>query len=178
MSTKYTHLTHSSESVVVRLGLAHRLSLVGYQRDRAPKPIGFWYSVDEDWERWCHDENFGAKDYAHQFSVDLGDTNILRLTTIKEIYEFGVKYRPPLLEDEPRGLHLDHMYIDWTRVAEEYDGIEIAPYQYPIRLEPEFMWYYGWDCASGCIWRGPHVKLTYIGPWSLSEKEMSDAELS
>jgi hypothetical protein len=40
--------------------------------------------------------------------------------------------------------------IDWVRVAAEYAGILIAPYQRPVRHE--IMWYYTWDCASACIW--------------------------
>jgi len=35
-------------------------------------------------------------------------------------------------------------------VSKEYDGIEIAPYQWDARLS--LIWYYGWDVASGCIW--------------------------
>lgn len=43
--------------------------------------------------------------------------------------------------------------IDWKAVAKEYDGIEIDPYQYERRFSEGFLWYYGWDCASGCVWR-------------------------
>jgi hypothetical protein len=46
-------------------------------------------------------------------------------------------------------------YIDWPRVAERFDGVIIAPYQWKHRLE--LMWYYGWDCASGCIWNARAV---------------------
>lgn len=43
--------------------------------------------------------------------------------------------------------------IDWPTVAKLYAGIEISPYQYNYRLKSGFIWYYGWDVASGCIWR-------------------------
>ncbi len=43
-------------------------------------------------------------------------------------------------------------YIDWIKVAKQYAGLIIAPYQWGYRLEPGTHWYYGWDCASGCIW--------------------------
>jgi len=48
------------------------------------------------------------------------------------------------------------IYIDWGRVAEDYSGIEIAPYLYEARMK--HMWYYGWDVASGCIWGKGVVK--------------------
>lgn len=28
----------------------------------------------------------------------------------------------------------------------------ITPYCWPARMDPDLIWYYGWDCASGCIW--------------------------
>ena len=43
--------------------------------------------------------------------------------------------------------------LDFLKVMDEYDGIIIAPYQYSCRLmNSSTAWYYGWDCASGCIW--------------------------
>ncbi|QBI98814.1 hypothetical protein SEA_BOBBY_184 [Mycobacterium phage Bobby] len=41
-------------------------------------------------------------------------------------------------------------WIDWGKVAADYGGIIIAPYQWSRRMDPH--WYYTWDCASGCIW--------------------------
>ena len=42
--------------------------------------------------------------------------------------------------------------IRWDRVAERYQGIVIAPYHWSRRMADHTFWYYGWDCASGCIW--------------------------
>ena len=42
--------------------------------------------------------------------------------------------------------------IDWDRVLSEYDGIEIAPHQEDLRVDPKFRWYWAWDSAGGCIW--------------------------
>lgn len=54
--------------------------------------------------------------------------------------------------------------IDWRKVAERYDGIEIAPYIWERRLESR--WYHSWDCASGCLWetRGTTVELLEVLP--------------
>jgi hypothetical protein len=54
------------------------------------------------------------------------------------------------IRDEPSGNYL--YYIDWSKVAAKHQGIIIAPYCYARRLTYHTAWYYGWDCASGCIW--------------------------
>ena len=51
------------------------------------------------------------------------------------------------------------MIIDWHAVAQAYAGIEIAPYCWSLRFEYEFLWYYGWDCASGCVWELSAVRV-------------------
>jgi len=51
------------------------------------------------------------------------------------------------------------MRIDWEAVAKRYTGIEIEPYNWERRnsgpnnnYSMSMLWYYGWDCASGCVW--------------------------
>lgn len=44
------------------------------------------------------------------------------------------------------------IWLDWAAIGKLYDGIIIAPYLWERRLNGGAMWYYGWDCASGCIW--------------------------
>ena len=52
-----------------------------------------------------------------------------------------------------RSDHLrDYGCIDWRLVAEEWQGIVIAPYLWERRFDSDARWYYSWDCASGCIW--------------------------
>ena len=46
--------------------------------------------------------------------------------------------------------------IDWTAVGKNHDAIVIAPYIWERRLDGP-MWYYGWDCASGCVWNATAV---------------------
>ena len=46
--------------------------------------------------------------------------------------------------------------IDWPKVASHYDGIEICPYLYDMRMDSD--WYYGWDVASGCVWSASGIK--------------------
>ena len=43
--------------------------------------------------------------------------------------------------------------INWQPLTEQYAGIIISPYQWKRRLDGRASdWYYGWDCASACIW--------------------------
>lgn len=130
------------------------------------KPSGFWYEVDGDWRRWCETENWGtAADPANYrlFSVDLGDTHMLNLRTVEEILRFDEEYG---IEEE-KAIDGGRTYrfslgIDWPLVAELYDGIEIAPYQWHLGLDTEILWYYGWDCASGAIWQPRGVTVTAV----------------
>jgi len=43
--------------------------------------------------------------------------------------------------------------VSWEQVAKDgYQGVEITPYQWELRLDSRVNWYYSWDCASGCAW--------------------------
>ena len=120
------------------------------------KPEGFWVSVqgEDDWPSWCQHEEFdlGRLGYAHHVRLS-SDANILRITSALELDEFTVKYavqteferRFTWKRDDKR-----KWPIDWRGVAAQLDGIIIAPYQWGQRNATD--WYYGWDCASGCIW--------------------------
>ena len=63
------------------------------------------------------------------------------------MYAFGKKYQ---YMGEPE--YFGKLAIRWQDVALDYQGILIAPYQWSLRLDKDFRWYYMWDCASGCIW--------------------------
>lgn len=123
------------------------------------KPKGFWYGIDGDWERWCKGEDWGlSKDKENlEFELVLADENILMLSSAAEIDQFHEVYQGHI------GGFIRH-YIDWPKVCEKYDGIEIAPYQWARRLEGDaHRWYYGWDCASGCIWRPKGCTVKLVG---------------
>ena len=115
---------------------------------RSDKPDGLWVSVDgeDDWPSWCRSEQWGDVDAKHRYALTLADdANILTLGSVAELRAFTEQYADP-----NKQVHGVDWAIDWARVASEYQGIIIAPYQWPARLT--ISWYYGWDCASGCIW--------------------------
>lgn len=145
---KLTHISKRLETIIVR---------AAGEQTATFKPEGFWYSVDGEWECWCKSEQPDWLEGARVYQVTLGDESIIRLQSVEEIDEFHEKYRAG------EGDYWKKNFIDWSRVAKDYDGIEIAPYQWERRLSGKaHMWYYSWDCASGCIWRpkGIYVKET------------------
>jgi len=127
------------------------------------KPHGFWVSVEGEidgeesygWRQWCEDEGFGLNRLTHAHEVTLTpDAHILRIRTGVDLNTFDDQWReqPDWSDPIQRKYHPRlSSTIDWSRVAKRWQGIIIAPYLWSHRLEGPF-WYYGWDCASGCIW--------------------------
>ena len=121
------------------------------------KPRGFWVSVDgpDDWKDWCIGEEYGLDSLTHRTVVALSPTaNVLVLDSVAKLLSFTVgfsKLDAAYAHIEER-LRPGMSGIDWPTVAEQYDGIIITPYQWQCRMLDTTSWYYGWDCASGCIW--------------------------
>lgn len=134
------------------------------------KPDGLWVSVEgeDDWKGWCEAEAFALHclEYVHEVTLTEG-ANVLMISTGKELEAFHAQWS---VEDEfnrkmaererdlwgadlarAERFRRNHWPVQWKKVAAEYDGIIIAPYLWSHRLDGPF-WYYGVDCASGCIW--------------------------
>lgn len=126
------------------------------ERGDGMKPSGLWFSVkgEYDWDWWCRSEEFGVERLACAHLVVLEDgANILCLTSVAEMMAFHDKYM-----HRPYASVSSYVQIDWRRVMAEYDGIIISPYQWDLRMARDFLWYYTWDCASGCVWNWDAVK--------------------
>lgn len=130
-----------------------------FDPDRYTKPMGLWISVEGegDWQSWCESEGFGADRLVWRAPVTIRpDANVLWLT-------------PDLLTQFDREFGFERQWgsenqltdrsPDWREVARRYDGIVIAPYSWDHRLS--LVWYYGWDCASGCVW---NLDAIEVGP--------------
>lgn len=125
------------------------------------KPVGLWVSVegDEDWKSWCEAESFHLEALAYPHEIALSpDANILTLPTAFDIDLFTEQFSKPCEWSSTR------RDIDWLEVATLYQGIIIAPYQWSRRMAEHTFWYYGWDCASGCIWDVTAIESVAIVP--------------
>ena len=117
------------------------------------KPRGLWFSCEgeDDWKRWCEAENFRSDRFSEASQIFIKeDANILLIDSV-----FGIDALTREFIAEPgegAASFLSSYFIDWGKVSETYQGIIISPYQWSRRLEGGASWYYGWDCASGCVW--------------------------
>ncbi|TXH58290.1 MAG: hypothetical protein E6Q97_02560 [Desulfurellales bacterium] len=120
------------------------------------KPEGFWVSVtgEDDWPSWCESEEFRESTLQAAHRVELTTAaNILWIESVDGIDSLTAEFAVQTEYERRwvyRGDNPSKWPIDWHCVAEQWDGIIIAPYQWARRNTHD--WYYGWDCASGCIW--------------------------
>ena len=113
------------------------------------KPKGLWYSFQNEWKEWVKNEMphwLGEYEYL----VNLNDSKVLELKSPKDINQFNKKY----------GKEKIVSVIDWHKVSQEYDAIEINPYQWSLRHE--LLWYFGWDVSSGCVWNFEKVTVEEV----------------
>lgn len=133
------------------------------------KPRGFWVSVDgkDDWLAWCLAEDWGIPNLAYRHCVTLrDDANIIHLQTEEEVFAFGAR----------NGAQEFEYGLDWAPTMSRFDGIIIAPYQWGCRLHNLSCWYYGWDCASGCIWNASAIESVALDPeWRMPRKTSTAA---
>lgn len=140
------------------------------------KPNGLWVSIedfedDQTWESWCiaHDFNINGLKYKYKISLK-NDSNFIYLKNDEEILNFTNIYKKvpenPVFDDQ------SVFHIDWRSLYDLYDGIFIAPYSWSLRLHPITLWYYGWDCASGCIWNTDKIES-----FELCENEIASTKL-
>lgn len=110
------------------------------------KPQGLWLSDDDEednWKVWCEAEIFNLDKLTNAYAVSLDLSNVLHIDNNLDLLKVHNKYRS--------GYRLFN-FIDWQRMAKDYQGIIISPYQWDVRYSEEVEWYYGWDVACACIW--------------------------
>jgi hypothetical protein len=156
-----------------------KLRRMRYPQCGHPKPNGFWFDVNEDWKRWCEYTEFQLEDLRYRHTVEILDASrILFLKGARQIDAFTRKYGRNLAggirflqapEDQTaftrqygRDLFSELQaqfsnFILWQEVAETYSGIIVAPYSRARR--DTYLWYYGWHCASGCVWDTGVIRL-------------------
>ena len=146
------------EAVIPRLHHSQDSALKIVQREYKQKhhfkPVGFWYSVGDEWAKWCISEEFCDIAGYCIYAIGVDESRILKIATPADLLLFTKAFEVPFPARE-----LYDYNIDWTRVAAMYGGIEIAPYHYSMRLDCQTSWYYPWDVASGCVWDTSAITL-------------------
>ena len=121
------------------------------------KPKGLWYSFagKNNWTNWL--QGWGSSEwdlnYDHVIMFETSG-NILKITNEQEVREFIDEYK---LEENGRS-----MFMDWKKVAQDYDGIEFHNQHTYRRLDyggpttryssNPSAFLYGLDIDSGCLW--------------------------
>ncbi len=116
------------------------------------KPRGLWYGIGTEWLDWIRSE-MPQWEKNNVFLVKLDDSKILKINNKLDLITFSEKYGN---NGDGHFNYEKYLYIDWPKVAKDYQGIEISEYLYSARYD--VMWYYGWDVASGCIWGNGVIK--------------------
>ena len=126
------------------------------QRDEPGfKPQGLWVSVDDAWKKWCLGAQFDLLSLERSYEVTLAAScTLLCLGSPRELQTFTARWTAHGPESYPSR----YRSINWRGVAEKHDGILIDPYLWGCRFDEQTFWYYGWDCASGCIWRAEAIE--------------------
>ena len=156
-----------------------KLRKISYPQSGQPKPNGLWFDVNEEWKRWCESAKFRPETFRYRHTVTILDpSQILFLRGAKDIDAFTREYahdlsdRITLLQGAEDGGAFARRYgmdlfgdirrqfsnyILWGEVAEKYGGIVISPYS--RSRSRDYLWYYGWNCASGCVWDTSLIRL-------------------
>jgi hypothetical protein len=125
------------------------------------KPNGCWITDDSEqcWRAWCESEDWGINTLAYKHEVILDERNICILRTAPDLDAFTREFKAIKIWGPPGSpRRYADVCIDWANVANKFDGLIITPYQWQRRLHDDYSWYYGWDCASGCIWKASAIK--------------------
>lgn len=139
-------------------------------RDPDWKPRGLWVSTDDEegWDAWARqtwgdDGRDGACTRVHLDPA----ANVLWIADAAALAAFDRVFGEELLPGESYT-----RLIRWRTVADRWQGVVIVPYQRAMRWE--ILWYYGWDCASGCIWDPAAIARLEPLEQATSEPERTD----
>jgi hypothetical protein len=117
-----------------------------YDVGKRHKPNGLWYEVDNDWVRWCSNEE---PDWVRKYDIiiDVDLANILVVDTYEKGIEFQIRFGVERFDEN--GFYT----INWYEVSKAYKGIEIPNIEEVYRDKLLYQdWIYTWQVNSGCIW--------------------------
>lgn len=132
------------------------------QPDHSIKSNGLWLSEGDDWLKWCESEGFYTCDLdnCYIYGASINKSSLIVISSLSDLDALHLKY-----QNKSSG------YIDWKKVAEDYDGICFENY-FSVKQE-SFMksdfsktWFLAIDVNSACIWNPTKV----IECWSMIRK--------
>lgn len=122
------------------------------------KPNGLWYSLGDSWLRFLEQESsyfswslHRIDSYKFVYRVTVDPRKILRLNTPEDFEKFTDRFGVVLPSRGREGNFL----INWQEVFVYHHGIEVRGCD---DWMGKWLWFDGWDCASGCIWDSSAIK--------------------
>lgn len=144
------------------------------RQEPGPKPRGLWWAVGDDWIEWCRGERFRTDTLRRTFKLDIDDSKLLVIGREMSLDQFDREFHIDTdwqIRNREIGQTIRYA-INWPRVAALYSGIEIPVYSWAHRHE--LMWYYGWDVASGCIWKQDALRgIERVSQKSIRRREVA-----
>ena len=120
------------------------------------RPEGLWLSIKDSWLRWCHDRGMVKNKLAYWYPMAIDpDASILRIDSNGDLFALAKTYGYRRVSEK--------LWVDWSRLSREYQGIVITLPCEPERCRdnPRTHWYVPWSCPSGCVW--DTTVLTIVG---------------
>lgn len=137
------------------------------------KPIGLWYGQNDSWISWCQSQMphwLGL----YIYEILPCEDQLYQIKNEEDFVKFEEDYKADLEGLPKEFLDIKSIFstrwMNYKKLSENYSGIEIIPYQYSLRHSS--FWYYGWDCASGCIFKKSGIKeLRFLAQFDPERQE-------
>jgi hypothetical protein len=120
--------------------------------DGGAKPDGLWFSVGDGTEwRALVKARYNPEDIRYQTEVVLlQEANVCRISTAQDMDIFTAEFG----KSHSTRVHA----IDWTRAANQFAGVIIAPHCMERCNHEQTHWYRCWEVSCGCVWLARAVK--------------------
>lgn len=124
------------------------------------KPLGFWLSVNESWEKWL-DGNWDSWTNGKVcLNVELNEN--INVFVIKSKEQFLDEFKR-LTGKEYSNLNMIGQFSlqDFhKKLKDKYDGMWLLSEPFwKHRTDDDFMYFYAWDCESICVWNKEKIKF-------------------
>lgn len=153
----------------ITMSRSPKLEQKTYAQDISHKPKGIWYGFNMNWLRWMYSNMpEWVKKYDYFLEIDVSSANIIKIETKEQLADFDNKYQNTDRDSYDRDLSYTYsrLSIDWKKVAQDYDGIEMPNYKALVKRVGDYTgyWYDSWDIDSGCIWNTKAIKVVKAKP--------------